>query len=77
MVNRPLRITIEHLESFAIGAWIMGTGGGGEPYFSLLEARQHHWLYDAVNVLLGELMEDGCCRAGVPHEAVQVSNTFF
>jgi DUF917 family protein len=41
MVNPPLNITIEHLESFAIGAWIMGTGGGGEPYFSLLEARQH------------------------------------
>ncbi len=41
MAAVPLRITIEHLESFAIGAWIMGTGGGGEPYFSLLEARQH------------------------------------
>src|SRR5579864_3949132 len=41
MANAPLRMTIEHLESFAIGAWIMGTGGGGDPYFSLLEARQH------------------------------------
>lgn len=25
----------------AIGSWILGTGGGGDPYFSLLEARQH------------------------------------
>jgi uncharacterized protein len=37
----PLRITVDHLESFAIGAWIMGTGGGGDPYFSLLEAKKH------------------------------------
>jgi DUF917 family protein len=41
MAAAPLSITIEHLESFAIGAWIMGAGGGGEPYFSLLEARKH------------------------------------
>ena len=35
------KITADDLESFAIGAWIMGTGGGGEPYHSLLEARRH------------------------------------
>jgi len=40
-ITPPMRLTVEHLESFAIGAWIMGTGGGGDPYFSLLEARQH------------------------------------
>jgi DUF917 family protein len=37
----PKRITMDDLEAFAIGAWILGTGGGGDPYFSLLEARQH------------------------------------
>jgi DUF917 family protein len=41
MTTAPLRLTVEHLESFAIGAWILGTGGGGDPYFSLLEARKH------------------------------------
>ena len=41
MPTPPRKITIDDLDSFAIGAWILGTGGGGEPYFSLLEARQH------------------------------------
>src|SRR5580704_15060382 len=35
------RITMDDLEPFAIGAWILGTGGGGDPYHSLLEARMH------------------------------------
>jgi DUF917 family protein len=35
------RITMDDLEPFAIGAWILGTGGGGDPYHSLLEARKH------------------------------------
>ena len=29
------------LEAFAIGSWILGTGGGSDPCFSLLETRQH------------------------------------
>lgn len=42
-MNAPRRaITIDDLEAFATGAWIMGTGGGGDPYASLLEAK-HHW----------------------------------
>src|SRR5476649_2087664 len=41
MTAAPLRITADHLDSFAIGAWILGTGGGGDPYFSLLEAKKH------------------------------------
>ena len=41
MTTQPRKITLDDLESFAIGAWIMGTGGGGEPYHSLLEARRH------------------------------------
>src|SRR5215471_277619 len=34
-------ITADDLEPFAIGAWILGTGGGGDPYHSLLEARKY------------------------------------
>ena len=36
----PLRdITLEDIESLAVGAWILGTGGGGNPYLSLLNMR--------------------------------------
>ena len=29
-------VTVEEIESLAIGAWILGTGGGGSPYLALL-----------------------------------------
>jgi DUF917 family protein len=35
---RPL--PLDDLESLAIGAWILGTGGGGSPYLALLNMRQ-------------------------------------
>ena len=41
MPNTPFELTADDLEAMAVGAWILGTGGGGDPYFSLLEARQH------------------------------------
>lgn len=41
MPNAPYDLTAEDLDALAIGAWILGTGGGGDPYFALLEARQH------------------------------------
>src|SRR5579862_2426559 len=33
-------ITLEDIESLAIGAWILGTGGGGSPYLGLLNMRK-------------------------------------
>ncbi|HEX2887545.1 DUF917 family protein, partial [Vineibacter terrae] len=33
-------ITLDDIESLAVGAWILGTGGGGNPYLSLLNMRQ-------------------------------------
>ncbi len=33
-------ITVDDIESLAVGAWILGTGGGGNPYLSLLNMRQ-------------------------------------
>ena len=33
-------ITADEIESLAIGAWILGTGGGGSPYLALLNMRQ-------------------------------------
>jgi hypothetical protein len=33
-------LTADDIESLAVGAWILGTGGGGSPYFALLNLRQ-------------------------------------
>src|SRR4030088_375139 len=32
-------ITADDIESLAVGAWILGTGGGGNPYLPLLNMR--------------------------------------
>ncbi|WP_340149951.1 DUF917 domain-containing protein [uncultured Sneathiella sp.] len=33
-------ITAEEVEALALGAWILGTGGGGSPYLNLLNVRE-------------------------------------
>lgn len=33
-------LTIEDIEALAVGAWILGTGGGGSPYLGLLNMRR-------------------------------------
>ena len=40
-VHDPFELDATDLEDLATGAWILGTGGGGDPYFSLLEAKLH------------------------------------
>ena len=36
----PLReITLDDIEALAVGAWVLGTGGGGSPYLGLLNMR--------------------------------------
>src|ERR1700753_1247969 len=32
-------ITLDDIESLAVGSWILGTGGGGSPYLGLLNMR--------------------------------------
>jgi len=45
----PLRaVSLDEIESLAIGAWILGTGGGGSPYLALLNLRK---LYAAGKVV--------------------------
>lgn len=34
------KLTVDDIEALAIGAWILGTGGGGDPYHELLNMRQ-------------------------------------
>ena len=46
------RLDAQDLEDLSRGAWILGTGGGGDPYQALLELKQ---LHAAGHVL--ELME--------------------
>ncbi|BBK29397.1 hypothetical protein EDC65_2559 [Stella humosa] len=40
MTVRTTPIPLEDIESLAVGAWILGTGGGGSPYLGLLNMRQ-------------------------------------
>ena len=41
MTTMDLReITAEDIEALAVGAWILGTGGGGSPYLGLLNMRR-------------------------------------
>ena len=41
-MSAPRRLTAAEIESLAIGAWILGTGGGGSPYAALLNLRALH-----------------------------------
>ena len=36
----PRKLTIDDIEALALGAWILGTGGGGTPYHRLLNMRE-------------------------------------
>ncbi len=33
-------LELDDIESLAVGAWILGTGGGGSPYLGLLNMRR-------------------------------------
>ena len=33
-------VTLEEIEALAVGAWVLGTGGGGSPYLGLLNMRR-------------------------------------
>jgi hypothetical protein len=39
-MGAPRPVSVAEIESLAIGAWILGTGGGGSPYQGLLNMRQ-------------------------------------
>jgi uncharacterized protein len=38
-MGAPRPVSLAEIESLAIGAWILGTGGGGSPYLALLNMR--------------------------------------
>jgi DUF917 family protein len=39
-LSRIILITLDNIEALAVGAWILGTGGGGSPYLGLLNMRR-------------------------------------
>lgn len=39
-MNEGREITAEEIECLAVGAWVLGTGGGGSPYLGLLNMRR-------------------------------------
>ncbi len=62
------RLTEDHLESIAIGAGILGTGGGGNPYVGMLRAREALRRYGSVDVLTPEELDDNArvvCVGGI------------
>ncbi len=40
MTSSVHEITLDDIEALAVGAWILGTGGGGSPYLGLLNMRR-------------------------------------
>src|SRR3979411_872327 len=40
LVAMTTPITLDDIEALAVGAWILGTGGGGSPYLGLLNMRR-------------------------------------
>ena len=52
-------ITADDIESLAVGAWILGTGGGGSPYLGLLNMRRLYAEGHRVCLMpAGELADD-------------------
>ncbi len=51
-------ITEDDIESLAVGAWILGTGGGGNPYLSLLNMRVLYRAGKRVQLIDSEELSD-------------------
>ena len=39
-MTRTRELSLDDIEALAVGAWILGTGGGGSPYLGLLNMRR-------------------------------------
>jgi DUF917 family protein len=52
------KLEIRDIEALAIGTWILGTGGGGNPYHSLLNMRELYKSGHRVNLIQPEELDD-------------------
>jgi hypothetical protein len=57
-VAEPRAITLDDIESLAVGAWILGTGGGGSPYLGLLNMRRLYAGGAQVRLMPAEDLDD-------------------
>ncbi|MBE9607581.1 DUF917 domain-containing protein [Acetobacteraceae bacterium H6797] len=51
-------LTIDDIEALSVGAWILGTGGGGSPYLALLNMRRLYAESKRVNLMQPEDLAD-------------------
>ncbi len=51
-------ITLDDIESLAVGAWVLGTGGGGSPYLGLLNMRKLYGEGLRVQLMSSDDLED-------------------
>jgi len=51
-------LTLEDIEALAVGAWVLGTGGGGSPYLALLNMRRLYAEGKRVALLAPEELAD-------------------
>jgi len=50
--------TLDDIEALAVGAWVLGTGGGGSPYLGLLNMRQLYAQGHRVRLMPPEALAD-------------------
>src|SRR6516164_6690811 len=75
MALRP--VSAAEIESLAIGAWILGTGGGGSPYLALLNMRQLYRRGTAVSLLDPMDLADDARVAVVSNMGAPLVGLFF
>jgi DUF917 family protein len=61
-------LTGDDIESLAVGAWILGTGGGGSPYLGLLNMRRLYAEGKRVKLMRPEALDDADAVAVVSNQ---------
>jgi DUF917 family protein len=61
-------MTMEDIESLAVGAWVLGTGGGGSPYLGLLNMRRLYAAGKRVRLMQPEDLADDDAVAVVSNQ---------
>lgn len=51
-------LTLDDIEALSVGAWVLGTGGGGSPYLALLNLRQLYAAGKRVSLMQPEDLAD-------------------
>jgi DUF917 family protein len=59
------KLTADDIESLAVGAWILGTGGGGSPYLGLLNMRRLYADGHQIELMAAEDLDDDAWVAAV------------